>query len=823
MRRLTILAVLCLSMTAAVASGQVLPDSVRSASAPAAGRGRHVRHGTRMTVLLGRKSVRHGVRRAGAGRVEAFRFVERLTGWGEAISVYVPAHSAAKNLLAGVYSDRSGSPGSLLASGSTRVPAGGGWATAAIRRTALVKDSGYWIAVLGKGGALDTGSSHSVSCRSVTLSEAGLPSMPRSWAWGTRSRACISAYVSGQRMNTVLSTVVGSGAPPTTGTLPTAGVPTTTGTTPVSVPSLPTLPPLDTGAPAITGTAQERSTLAATTGSWTANPSSYSYQWQDCAILCSNIPNATSATYALKASDVGDTIDVVVTAANDGGSTSATSARTATVQKLSAPSNTGLPVISGTVRQGQTLSASTGSWSGLPSSYAYEWQDCVSSSNCSNISGAMSASYTLQSSDVGDTIDVVVTATNAGGSRSATSGQTQAVTASSGGGGTGFSPLHVVGDKLVNAAGQAVALHGTFITGSSYACEQNGGYGFSDTPIGDSLYAPMEVWKMNSFELLLNQDCWLGINGVPAAYSGQNYIDFVKAQVASMEKYGIYPVLVFGEGAPGTDTPNWYATDAGEEEMPNSSHFPLLFEELATEFKNDPNVILKLYEEPYPNYSNDLSTWKCWSQGDVQYSTSSDSSLPAGWESSPGTQKAPTPTSSSSHCDLTDDAGHAYTAVGMQSLINVIRGTGATNVIQVPGVNFSNALSCTNSTSPTSCGFLDSADGVKVNDTLASPQLMADTDNYPGNGQFCDNLACVTTTYDPVAAVMPIDMGEIGPELSSPYSYSVGEQFIDHYDSLGQSYYGSQWETWSGMINDYNGTPGSGWGQWFHDHITAIG
>ncbi len=511
------------------------------------------------------------------------------------------------------------------------------------------------------------------------------------------------------------------------------------------------------------------------------------------------------------------------------------------------PVHTRLPRISGTPEVGITLHASSGRWIGA-SKLVYHWERCnAGGAKCKLIHRPGSKrpkrrlranAYTLTSADLGHTIRVTVVGSNRHGSSSASSRPTAIIDRSAAGtpglpspspgpisnpGSPSAPHLHVVGDKLVNAAGQAVALHGTFITGSSYACEQNGGYGFSDTPIGDSLYAPMEVWKMNSFELLLNQDCWLGINGVPAAYSGQNYIDFVKAQVASMEKYGIYPVLVFGEGAPGTDTPNWYATDAGEEEMPNSSHFPLLFEELATEFKNDPNVILKLYEEPYPNYSNDLSTWKCWSQGDVQYSTSSDSSLPAGWESSPGTQKAPTPTSSSSHCDLTDDAGHAYTAVGMQSLINVIRGTGATNVIQVPGVNFSNALSCTNSTSPTSCGFLDSADGVKVNDTLASPQLMADTDNYPGNGQFCDNLACVTTTYDPVAAVMPIDMGEIGPELSSPYSYSVGEQFIDHYDSLGQSYYGSQWETWSGMINDYNGTPGSGWGQWFHDHITAIG
>ena len=94
-----------------------------------------------------------------------------------------------------------------------------------------------------------------------------------------------------------------------------------------------------------------------------------------------------------------------------------------------APANTAPPVISGTAQQGQTLTASKGTWTNSPSSYGYQWQDCTSRS-CTNISGATSSTYTLQASDVGDTIDVVVTATNAGGSSSASSGQTAAVTSS---------------------------------------------------------------------------------------------------------------------------------------------------------------------------------------------------------------------------------------------------------------------------------------------------------------------------------------------------------------------------------------------------------
>ena len=57
------------------------------------------------------------------------------------------------------------------------------------------------------------------------------------------------------------------------------------------------------------------------------------------------------------------------------------------------PSNTAAPAVSGTAEQGQTLSASNGSWSNSPTSYAYQWQWC--SSSCSNISGATGSTYAV--------------------------------------------------------------------------------------------------------------------------------------------------------------------------------------------------------------------------------------------------------------------------------------------------------------------------------------------------------------------------------------------------------------------------------------------
>ncbi|MBV8988535.1 MAG: heparin lyase I family protein [Solirubrobacterales bacterium] len=88
-----------------------------------------------------------------------------------------------------------------------------------------------------------------------------------------------------------------------------------------------------TASPTITGTDVQGDTLTATPGTWTGGPASYTYQWQDCsAAICSNISGATSSSYQLQPSDVGDTVDVVVTATNSSGSTSATSAQTSTIQ-----------------------------------------------------------------------------------------------------------------------------------------------------------------------------------------------------------------------------------------------------------------------------------------------------------------------------------------------------------------------------------------------------------------------------------------------------------------------------------------------------------
>ena len=92
------------------------------------------------------------------------------------------------------------------------------------------------------------------------------------------------------------------------------------------------------------------------------------------------------------------------------------------------PRDTALPVISGSAVQGQTLSASNGSWTNNPTSYAYQWSTCdVNGANCSPVSGATTNSLVLIPADVGSTIRISVTASNSSGSGTATSLQTAVV------------------------------------------------------------------------------------------------------------------------------------------------------------------------------------------------------------------------------------------------------------------------------------------------------------------------------------------------------------------------------------------------------------
>ena len=80
------------------------------------------------------------------------------------------------------------------------------------------------------------------------------------------------------------------------------------------------------------------------------------------------------------------------------------------------PSNTEVPAVLGTPVSGRPVGVDVGQWSSLATAYTYEWERCNQSGvRCNPIASAAGEAYTPTSSDIGSTLKVTVTATNANG------------------------------------------------------------------------------------------------------------------------------------------------------------------------------------------------------------------------------------------------------------------------------------------------------------------------------------------------------------------------------------------------------------------------
>ncbi len=172
-------------------------------------------------------------------------------------------------------------------------------------------------------------------------------------------------------------------------------------------------------APVITGTPRTGDTLSASTGSWTGTPTSYAYQWQRSLTSGGSlidIANATNSTYVVSEFDVGYFIKVSVSATNGIGTSSAASSLETTAVVDIAPTNTAVPLITGTARTGATLTATTGSWTSSPSpstTYTYQWKRAnTSGGSYTDITSAVNSTYVLTDADIGKYIKVAVVATN---------------------------------------------------------------------------------------------------------------------------------------------------------------------------------------------------------------------------------------------------------------------------------------------------------------------------------------------------------------------------------------------------------------------------
>ena len=192
-------------------------------------------------------------------------------------------------------------------------------------------------------------------------------------------------------------------------------------------------PPVNTSPPSISGEAKDGRTLSASPGAWTGtSPITFTYFWRRCneaGDSCAAIAGATAPTYTLTPADVGSRLQVAVSATNSRDTVTATSAP-GPVVGAAPPRNTVAPSIAGAPVLGGTLNGDIGAWSGTqPSSQTIHWLRCDGNGNfCAPIDGATASQYTLAQADVGATIRLRVTASNAGGTAVRESTATDVVT-----------------------------------------------------------------------------------------------------------------------------------------------------------------------------------------------------------------------------------------------------------------------------------------------------------------------------------------------------------------------------------------------------------
>ena len=311
----------------------------------------------------------------------------------------------------------------------------------------------------------------------------------------------------------------------------------------------------------------------------------------------------------------------------------------------------------------------------------------------------------------------------------------------------------------MNASGPLV-LHGVNRSGTESACIQ--GWGIFQGPVDLASVLAIKAWRVNAVRLPLNEDCWLAINGTDPSYSGASYQQAIKDYVNLLNENGLYAILDLQWSAPGT-------TQATHQQpMADLDHAPTFWSQVADSFKGNNAVIFELYSEPWPDSQADtVAAWTCWRDG--------------------GT------------CP-----GVPFQAAGMQTLVNSVRATGATNVIALGGVSYSNALSQWLAYKP------------------SDPQnnLVAAWHVY--NFNVCSTVACYDATAGIVAAQVPILATEIGVDNCDATFLNA---FMSWLDAKQLSYLAWTWNAWGtacstfSLINDYAGTPTS-YGELYRSHLS---
>jgi hypothetical protein len=178
--------------------------------------------------------------------------------------------------------------------------------------------------------------------------------------------------------------------------------------------------PVITTPPSIVGTPLIGQSVTCTNGSWTNNPTGFSFQWNrggqpisGAASQSLTVPQLDPDDKVLDTPDDDDLLTCTVTASNGEGSSAPASSAAVTPLVPSPqliPANTAAPAILGMPLPPNRLTCSPGSWSESPTGFAFQW-----ARNGTPITGANGSIYRVQIADRGSTLTCAVTASNAAG------------------------------------------------------------------------------------------------------------------------------------------------------------------------------------------------------------------------------------------------------------------------------------------------------------------------------------------------------------------------------------------------------------------------
>jgi len=318
--------------------------------------------------------------------------------------------------------------------------------------------------------------------------------------------------------------------------------------------------------------------------------------------------------------------------------------------------------------------------------------------------------------------------------------------------------IRIVGNHFIDGSGQPVRLLGVNRSGTEYECAD--GRAIFDGPADAAAIAVMASWHINAVRVPLNEDCWLGINGVSDGYAGANYQGAIGDYVRRLHEAGLYAIVDLHWSAPGAVKAG--AISGQGRKMADRDHGVAFWRSVATFFRSDQATVFDLFNEPH-----DIS-WDCWQNG----------------------------------CTTTDASG-SWRVAGFQSLLDAVRGTGATNPVLVAGNRWAGDLR----------GWPHGLrDPVK--------QLAASWHVY-SPGTRLDTLRDLVVR--PIAATYPVVAAELG-EKDCAHQWLDG--FMRWADDAGISYLAWTWDTWPDcgnpvLITSYRGTP-TPYGAGYRDHLALL-